>query len=80
VRRERRDQLLHHLRLEGGVGRQGATLGEAGVNIATFHLGRNTKGGEAMALLEVDLPITEELLGKVSKLQGVAQAYVLRFS
>jgi D-3-phosphoglycerate dehydrogenase len=64
----------------GYVGRLGSTLGEAGVNIATFHLGRNTKGGEAMALLEVDAPITEELLAKVSKLQGVAQARALTFA
>jgi D-3-phosphoglycerate dehydrogenase len=64
----------------GYVGRLGATIGAAGINIATFHLGRNTKGGEAMALLEVDLPINEEVLAKVSKLEGVAQAYVLRFT
>jgi len=63
----------------GYVGRLGSTLGEAGINIATFHLGRNAKGGEAMALLEVDAPITEELLAKVAKLQGVAQAYALKF-
>ena len=64
----------------GYVGRLGSTLGEAGVNIATFHLGRNVKGGEAMALLEVDAPITEELLAKVSRLQGVAQAKALTFA
>jgi D-3-phosphoglycerate dehydrogenase len=64
----------------GYVGRLGATLGEAGVNIATFHLGRNVKGGEAMALLEVDAPITDELLAKVARLQGVAQAKALTFA
>ena len=64
----------------GYVGRLGATLGEAGINIATFHLGRNVKGGEAMALLEVDAPITDDVLEKVSRLPGVAQAKALTFA
>ena len=38
----------------GFIGRLGTTLGEAGVNIATFHLGRREAGGEAVALVSVD--------------------------
>jgi hypothetical protein len=39
----------------GFIGRLGTTLGEAGVNIGTFNLGRRAAGGEAVALVSVDL-------------------------
>ena len=35
----------------GFIGRLGTLLGEAGVNIGTFHLGRREAGGEAVLLL-----------------------------
>ena len=38
----------------GLIGDLGRTLGDAGVNIATFHLGRTEPGSDAIALLEVD--------------------------
>ena len=31
-------------------------LGDAGLNVATFNLGRAEEGGEALALIEVDQP------------------------
>ena len=45
----------------GFIGALGTTLGEAGINIATFNLGRREAGGEAVALVAVDDPITPEL-------------------
>ena len=45
----------------GFIGGLGTTLGEAGINIATFHLGRREAGGEAVALVAVDDPITPGL-------------------
>ena len=38
----------------GFIGALGTTLGEAGINIATFNLGRRKAGGEAVALVAVD--------------------------
>ncbi|HKP46299.1 MAG TPA: phosphoglycerate dehydrogenase [Pyrinomonadaceae bacterium] len=38
----------------GVIGRVGTILGEHGVNISRFHLGRQQQGGEAMAVIEVD--------------------------
>src|SRR5580658_9989480 len=38
----------------GFVGRFATLLAEAGINIATFHLGRESAGGNAIALVEVD--------------------------
>ena len=38
----------------GFIGRFGATLAGAGINIATFHLGRASQGGDAICLVSVD--------------------------
>ncbi|MEN2786437.1 phosphoglycerate dehydrogenase [Sphingomonas qilianensis] len=63
----------------GFIGRLGSLLGEQGVNIGTFHLGRRSAGGEAVLLLSVDEPVTAELLGKVRALAGVRTAMGLSF-
>lgn len=63
----------------GFIGRLGTTLGEAGVNIGTFHLGRRSAGGEAVLLLSVDDEVTAELVAKVRTLPGVKTAMALRF-
>ncbi|HET8611791.1 MAG TPA: phosphoglycerate dehydrogenase [Sphingomonas sp.] len=63
----------------GFIGRLGTTLGEAGVNIGTFHLGRRDAGGEAVLLLSVDTAVPEPLLWQVCRLPGVRQVKALRF-
>ena len=63
----------------GFIGRLGTTLGEAGVNIGTFHLGRRSTGGEAVLLLSVDSPIAGDLLKTITSLPGVRQTKALRF-
>jgi D-3-phosphoglycerate dehydrogenase len=63
----------------GFIGRLGTTLGEAGVNIGTFHLGRRQAGGEAVLLLSVDEPVAPELLAAVKALPGVKTAMGLKF-
>ena len=63
----------------GLIGALGRILGDAGVNIATFHLGRVGRGGEAIALLELDEAIAPEVLDKVRALPHIKQALALRF-
>lgn len=63
----------------GFIGRLGATLGDAGVNIGTFHLGRREAGGEAVLLLSVDEAVTPELIAQVRALPGVKTAMALKF-
>ena len=63
----------------GFIGRLGTTLGEAGVNIGTFHLGRRSAGGEAVLLLSVDDEVTPELIARVRTLPGVKTAMALTF-
>jgi len=64
----------------GFIGRLGSTLGDAGVNIATFHLGRRSAGGEAVLLLSVDEPVSGELIARVRGLPGVKTAMALGFA
>ena len=63
----------------GFIGSLGKLLGESGVNIATFNLGRDREGGDAIALLAVDEPITENVLSQVRALEYVHQAKSLAF-
>ena len=63
----------------GLIGALGTTLGEAGVNIATFHLGRAKPGAEAIALIELDEAIPPDVLAEVRAIPLVKQAVPLRF-
>ena len=56
------------------IGHLGMTLGDAGVNIASFHLGRDAAGGNAIALVEVDQPISDAVLKAVRALEHVREA------
>jgi D-3-phosphoglycerate dehydrogenase len=63
----------------GFIGRFSSTLGEAGINIATFHVGREAPGGQAVALIEVDEEVPAQVLAKVQALPQVQQAKPLKF-
>ncbi len=63
----------------GYIGALGQTLGEAGVNIATFNLGRSAAGEGAIALVAVDDPVGDDVLEKVRALPHVTQAKALSF-
>ena len=63
----------------GYIGALGAKLGELGINIATFALGRADKGGEAIALLGVDEQVTPDMVAQILALPQVTQAKALKF-
>ena len=63
----------------GFIGRLGTALGEAGVNIGTFHLGRREAGGEAVALVSVDGHISPAVVKRLEALPGVKKVKPLRF-
>ena len=63
----------------GFIGRIGTALGEAGLNIGTFHLGRRAAGGEAVLLLSLDSPMPEPLLWQLCQLPGVKTVKGLKF-
>jgi D-3-phosphoglycerate dehydrogenase len=63
----------------GYIGKLGNLMGEEGINIASFNLGRADTGGDAIALLGVDTPIDDAVLSKVTQLDLVTQAKALSF-
>jgi D-3-phosphoglycerate dehydrogenase / 2-oxoglutarate reductase len=63
----------------GFIGRFSSTLGEAGINIATFHVGRESAGGSAIALIEIDGELPADVLAKVRALPQVQSARPLKF-
>ncbi len=63
----------------GFIGKFSSTLGDAGINIATFHVGREAAGGNAIALIEIDGELPPDVLAKVRALPQVQQAKALRF-
>ena len=63
----------------GFIGKFSGTLGEAGINIATFHVGREAPGANAVALIEIDGELPEDVLAKVRALPQVQSAKPLHF-
>lgn len=63
----------------GFIGRFGTVLGEAGVNIATFNLGRDRPGGDAICFAAVDELVSDELLSRIKGIPLVRRAHRLAF-
>jgi D-3-phosphoglycerate dehydrogenase len=70
---------VNNLDKPGFIGALGALLADAGVNIATFNLGRVSAGEDAIALVGVDQEPTEDLLDRIKTLPHVKEARTLRF-
>lgn len=63
----------------GFVGNLGRLLGDEGINIATFHLGRNAEGGDAIVLAEIDQDVTPQILDRIRALPHVVEVRSLSF-
>ncbi|HEX9701338.1 MAG TPA: phosphoglycerate dehydrogenase, partial [Rhodospirillales bacterium] len=63
----------------GIIGGVGTILGDAGVNIATFSLGRAGPGGDAISLIEIDGDPTADLIEKIKAVPHVIQVSPMRF-
>ncbi|MBZ0216312.1 MAG: phosphoglycerate dehydrogenase [Fimbriimonadaceae bacterium] len=63
----------------GFIGALGMLLGDEGVNIATFHLGRKSQGEDAIALIEIDEEIDRSVLDRIKALPHVQQVQTLKF-
>jgi D-3-phosphoglycerate dehydrogenase / 2-oxoglutarate reductase len=63
----------------GFIGRFGTVMGEAGVNIATLNLGRDKPGGDAICMVAVDEPVSEDVMDKIRALPQVVRVNRLAF-
>jgi D-3-phosphoglycerate dehydrogenase len=70
---------IHNEDKPGLIGNVGKLLGDAGINIANFHLGRNDEHTDAVALVEIDQETPADLVKKLSELPSAKQVKLLRF-
>jgi D-3-phosphoglycerate dehydrogenase len=63
----------------GFIGKFGQTMARHGINIATFHLGRASAGGDAICLVSIDEDVPENVLAEIRALPLVMQATPLNF-
>src|SRR5215469_16430634 len=70
---------VNNLDKPGFIGALGALLADAGVNIATFNLGRVAAGEDAIALVGVDQSPEAGLIAKIQGLPHVKEARWLAF-
>ena len=70
---------INNLDKPGFIGALGNLLGETGVNIATFNLGRVAAGDDAIALVGVDQAPDDSLIAKIRALPHVKEARALTF-
>ncbi len=54
-------------------------LGKAGVNIATFNLGREAEGADAIALVGIDSDLPQNIVDELNSIENVRYAKVLKF-
>ena len=70
---------VNNLDKPGFIGAVGALLADAGINIATFNLGRTSAGGDAICLVGVDHAPSDAVLQAVKALPHVKEARALVF-
>jgi D-3-phosphoglycerate dehydrogenase / 2-oxoglutarate reductase len=61
----------------GFIGALGMMLADAGINIATFNLGRTGEGEDAVALVGIDQPVPDAVLAQINALPQVRYVKVL---
>lgn len=65
----------------GVIGKIGTTLGEHGVNIASFALGRERSGAKpakALAVVQVDAPVSDVALDALTQIEALYEARLVR--
>jgi D-3-phosphoglycerate dehydrogenase len=71
--------LINNLDKPGFIGALGTILGEANINIATFHLGRQAADQDAIAIVGVDQVLPDAIQQKLRSLPHVRYVKVLKF-
>jgi D-3-phosphoglycerate dehydrogenase len=62
----------------GIIGNLGTLLGKNNINIAAMTFGREKLGGKAISVLNVDTPVSTEILDKIKKTENILSAKVVR--
>lgn len=67
-----------YIDMPGVIGRVGTILGGSKVNIAGMQVGRQSIGGEAVMVLQVDSPVPEDVLAKVQEVEAILTTRFVR--
>lgn len=65
--------LIRNRDVPGVIGRVGTILGEAGVNVASWHQARGRAGSDALAAITVDQPVADGVREQLARLPDVLQ-------
>ena len=71
--------ILTNRDVPGVIGRVGTLLGEARINIASYHQSRLAQGGDALAAISVDDDVPPEVCRRLLQLPDVRSATVVTF-
>ncbi|ENN96738.1 D-3-phosphoglycerate dehydrogenase [Methanocaldococcus villosus KIN24-T80] len=69
--------IIKHIDRPGMIGKVGMILGEYGINIASMQVGRREPGGEAVMLINLDHPISEEVIKKIKEIPNIKDVAVI---
>jgi D-3-phosphoglycerate dehydrogenase len=62
----------------GIIGNLGTLLGKHSINIAAMTFGREKPGGQAVTLLNIDSPVSAEVLDKIKKTENILSVKVIK--
>ena len=68
--------LILHKNIKGMISKYTSVLGDAGINIADMT--NKSRGDYACALLDVDVPITEEVAAQLKTTEGVLKVRIVK--
>lgn len=63
----------------GFIGAMGTLLGKRGVNIGQMHLGRESIGGRAICLINIDSPVSDDVIQEINKLPDIISVTQVSF-
>jgi D-3-phosphoglycerate dehydrogenase / 2-oxoglutarate reductase len=73
--------ICRNLDVPGVIGKIGTILGEHGVNIANFALGRDRSGVQpvkALAVVQVDAPVSQDVLQALTSIEAILEARLVK--
>jgi D-3-phosphoglycerate dehydrogenase len=64
--------ILSNHDIPGVIGKVGTLLGERGINIAEWQMGRSSPGGMAVSFINIDTPASEEVINDLRALPPIS--------
>jgi D-3-phosphoglycerate dehydrogenase len=71
--------ILSNRDIPGVIGKVGTLLGERGINIAEWQMGRNEPGGMAISFINIDSPASDHVLQELRALLPILDVKQVRF-